>query len=460
MLHDNPSFRLDGEFFRKEFLNIPAFAKRLGASADIKSGTTPLDRDDNLKEGVVLLKTTDIRNSVLSTEDGGNQYYHISSEIAVRMKETKLQAQDVLINIVGATTDVIGRVAFVPDDFPEANITQAMALVRIHDPEITPSILFSFLSGKYGSLQVRRLARPTGQYNLNLQEVASLRVPVFMSVFSSAITCCITESYELVTKSRGLRQQAEQTLLSALGLENWQPPETLSYTRSASDVFVAGRLDAEFFAPKYSKIEDRITLTGQACPLGSLLSMIQRGKQPDYGETGLPVVNSKHVTKGDVCITDDNRFAAKNSHDITIQQDDVLINGTGVGTIGRSAPYLLNTEAFPDNHVTILRSEGSVDPIYLSVFLNSIAGQLQVDKWYRGSSGQIELYPDDIAQFIIWIAPKDVQLSIRLKVEESFKAKERAGKLLVSAKRSVEIAIEQNEEAALDYLKEQEAIHG
>lgn len=127
------TFRIDGEFYRKEFLQDDFKKLQVFAFNDIctiKSGTTPPDRDDELRDGVVLLKTTDIRNGVLSKENIEN-FYFISREIANRMKETKLEPGDVLLNIVGATTEVIGRTAFVPDDFPEANITQAMAFLRL-----------------------------------------------------------------------------------------------------------------------------------------------------------------------------------------------------------------------------------------------------------------------------------------------------------------------------------------
>lgn len=109
---DNPTGRLDAEFFQKAFLNLPRFPIGLGDYAFIRSGTTPPDRDDGLEQGVILLKTVDIQNRVLLTQDAGS-YYRISPEIAVRMGNTKLMPHDVLINIVGATTDVVGRVAFV-----------------------------------------------------------------------------------------------------------------------------------------------------------------------------------------------------------------------------------------------------------------------------------------------------------------------------------------------------------
>ena len=91
--------------------------------------------------------------------------------------------------------------------------------------------------------------------------------------------------------------------------------------------------------------------------------------------------------------------------------------------------------------------------MYLAVFLNSLAGLMQVAQRLLGSSGQIELYSVDLAQFTIWFAPKDVHDKIRNAVKESFAGLQRATQLLDVAKRAVEIAIEQSEVAALAYLK-------
>ena len=64
-----------------------------------------------------------------------------------------------------------------------------------------------------------------------------------------------------------------------------------------------------------------------------------------------------------------------------------------------------------------------------------------------------ELYPNDFAQFVDWIAPVDVQQSIRKAVDDAFTAKGNATRLLDAAKRAVEIAIEESEAAALAYLE-------
>ena len=451
---DNPFARFDAEYFQKKFLRLPKFPNALGVHALIRSGTTPVDRDDELTEGVALLKTVDIQNRVLLAQNS-DSFYKISFEIASRMAKTKLRSRDVLINIVGATTDVVGRVGFIPRDFPEANITQAMALIRTNTNEINPETLFSFLASNYGQLQIQRLARPTGQYNLNLQEVASLQIPSFSALFNNSIQGAIEASLQSARQGQVFLTASEQLLSHKLSIKNWQPPNPLSYPRSSADAFAAGRFDAEHFKPKFAELIAHIENTGNAARLGSLLAVNDRGNQPEYTDTGLPVVNSKHVAHNDVRLDADNRVGLASTAKVLIEPGDVVMNGTGVGTIGRSAPYLHASKAIPDNHVTILRPKNAtLDPVYLSVFINSLAGQLQVEQRLHGSSGQIELYPTDIADFTVWLAPKAIQQEIRQAVESGFAAKQHATQLLEAAKRAVEIAIEDSETAALAYLAE------
>jgi type I restriction enzyme S subunit len=448
---DNPTLRFDSSFFQKEFLRLERYPNEIGALSMVRSGTTPADRDDNLTNGVVLLKTVDIQNRPLSSVDA-DQCYKISHDIAKRMAKTRLLPGDVLINIVGATNEVVGRVALVPQNFPEANITQAMALIRSTDSRLQPELVFCFLASRFGQAQIRRLARPTGQFNMNLPEVESIRVPNFHQDFCNRIKQIIEASHNQRDGSRSQLVGAELRLSQALGITGWKAPEPLSYIRQSSDAFASGRLDAQHFQPRFRALTNFITATGQGALLADWLNENKRGKQPDYVEDGLPVVNSKHVLRGEVRLDGGNRNASFANNDLLIRHGDVLINGTGVGTIGRAAPYLRVDPAIPDNHVTILRPKQGLDAVYLSVFLNSMAGQWQVEERLRGSSGQIELYPADIAQFTVWIAPPSVQIEIRRLVEKGHEQKQRANQLLDAAKRAVEIAIEDGEADALAYL--------
>jgi len=170
------------------------------------------------------------------------------------------------------------------------------------------------------------------------------------------------------------------------------------------------------------------------------------------------VVNSKHVQRGQVNMGDTG-FAnlPDKTNAVIIQQGDVLMTGTGVGTIGRAAPCLHPEKALPDNHVTVLRTD-AMSPICLALYLNSIAGQYQVDQHFKGSSGQIELYPADIANFWCPELDQSTQQKIDKLAQQSLTLKAQSTRLLEAAKRAVEIAIEQDEAAGMAYLARKGAL--
>jgi type I restriction enzyme M protein len=128
--------------------------------------------------------------------------------------------------------------------------------------------------------------------------------------------------------------------------------------------------------------------------------------------------------------------------DLQLREGDTLLNGTGRGTIGRAAPYLGNESAVPVNHVTILRSS-RIDPAFLSLFLNSAAGQMQVEMYQRGTSGQLELYPFDIRKFLIWRAPTEFQQTLRDIYDTASTAERESRRILEYATRRVEQIIKE-----------------
>ncbi|WFS64710.1 hypothetical protein CFBP4996_09130 [Agrobacterium leguminum] len=337
----------------------------------------------------------------------------------------------------------------------------ASYLVRFctNEASILPEYLTAFLSCKYGQQEVRRRSRQSiNQTNVNPEEVKEILLPVLSLDLQNRLRSAFDLAHVERLAATEKLKTAEDTLLAALGLGDWTPPEPLSYTARASDAFAVGRWDAQYFRPLFSEVEQRLSATGRAIELSAILDVNSRGRQPNYADEGLPVVNSKHVRTNRVVLDDDNRLATEAGSTVIIEKGDVLVNGTGVGTIGRAAAYLHEQKALPDNHVTVLRSS-RVDPIYLAVFLNSILGQLQIERHIKGSSGQIELYPSDIAKIVFWDAPDRVQTDVRDAVMSAFNQGRRARDLLEAAKRSVEIAIEDTETAAIAFLDATKGAH-
>src|SRR5262249_14406064 len=140
-----------------------------------------------------------------------------------------------------------------------------------------------------------------------------------------------------------------------------------------------------------------------------LIEPIRRGISPEYVEDGgeIIVINSKHVGKVQVEV-ENNRYttrkllANQTEGRGEVQVGDVLLNSTGHITIGRCQCLLEDVEAIVDNHVAIIRPKVGLDPVYLACFLNALPGQMQSERGWTGSSGQIELRPDVIADYRIW----------------------------------------------------------
>lgn len=335
----------------------------------------------------------------------------------------------------------------------------ASYLVRFvpDEKKILPEYLVAFLSSRYGIWDIRRRARHSiNQTNVNPEEVKAIQIPLLSNDIQKRIKTCFDLATENLLAAERQYANADTLLLDALNLADFSPSTENTNIKSFHESFAAsGRLDAEHYQPKFDELEAKLAATHELVSLKSLLTVNQRGTQPDYGYEGLPVINSKHVREGEVILSDNRLAMAPDKDDaLIIKNGDVLINGTGVGTIGRSAPYLHTQNAIPDNHVTVLRT-GKVNPIFLSVYLNSIAGKYQVDKYFKGSSGQIELYPKDIDCFYVPVVDESIQTEIESLVKKSYTLKAESTRLLDTAKLAVEIAIEQDEAAALTYVEEQ-----
>lgn len=91
------------------------------------------------------------------------------------MKASQLKRDDILIAIVGAT---IGKVGIYDSD-REANINQAIAAVRLkRTSEISPDFLIAYLLSDMGQMYLEYLKRPVARANINLQEIASIGIPI------------------------------------------------------------------------------------------------------------------------------------------------------------------------------------------------------------------------------------------------------------------------------------------
>ena len=103
-------------------------------------------------------------------------------------------------------------------------------------------------------------------------------------------------------------------------------------------------------------------------------------------------------------------------------------------------------------HLTV-RDTDTVLPDYLTLVLNSPIVQLQAERDANGAIIQ-HWKPSEIEKVVIPVLDMSIQREISDKVQESFALRHKSKELLEYAKQAVEMAIEQGEETALDWLKD------
>lgn len=439
------SSRWDSFYFQKEFLKdekIFETWESLENIAKIKSGTTPKERDETLKTGVVLLKTNDIRNNILL--DKGDDYFYISEATNNEMLSSQIESNDILINIVGATTEVVGRVSFVPQNFKKANITQAMSFIRLTDSKYSPFFVFIFLQTKYGLKQTRRIARPTGQYNINNIELGSYRVPSVSDTFQSKIESLVKSAHAKLEESKSLYSQAEDLLLGELGVKDWQPKNTLHTTKKFSDFAQSGRLDAEYYQPKYDDLFEKLSCLN--CKrLGKIVS-IKKSFDPGsdaYQETGIPFIRVSDISKDGIEKTELHLSPIDfDIPELKPKKDTILFSKDG--SIGIAYKVQSDLNVFTSGALLhLVTTDSSILPDYLTLILNSVVVKLQAE---RDSNGAIIQHwkPSDIENVIIPILPEQIQKKIASLIQQSFECKAQSKQLLEDAKRMVETEIEKN----------------
>ncbi|MFF1740740.1 restriction endonuclease subunit S domain-containing protein [Streptomyces mirabilis] len=127
--------------------------------------------------------------------------------------------------------------------------------------------------------------------------------------------------------------------------------------------------------------------------IASVSSLLTRGIAPRYSESSddLVVLNQKCVRDGRVKLAPARRtLSEKVKASKLLYRNDVLVNSTGVGTLGRVARWNSDDPATVDSHITIVRfNEMYVDPVCAGFAL--LLAQPEIEEMGEGSTGQTEL---------------------------------------------------------------------
>ncbi|EQK02319.1 TPA: restriction endonuclease subunit S [Clostridioides difficile] len=144
---------------------------------------------------------------------------------------------------------------------------------------------------------------------------------------------------------------------------------------------------------------------------------LKRGVSPKYVEqSNIKVINQKCIywrnLKVENCKYYDENLKEK-IEDIFLKQNDILINSTGTGTLGRCVKFnkIDNSEYIADSHVTVLRSiSNNLNSDYFAALFEFTNIQDTIyRKCVNGSTNQIELSVSKLGEYLIMVPPIEFQ---------------------------------------------------
>lgn len=142
--------------------------------------------------------------------------------------------------------------------------------------------------------------------------------------------------------------------------------------------------------------------------LSELTSQLSRGIAPKYAENGdWIVLNQRCVRGGRVSLARARRHGGTVREAKQIRQGDIVVNSTGVGTLGRVGMFVVPADRVTaDSHMTIVRP--ATQPMQTWLGLALMERQPDLESMGAGSTGQTELGRDRLGSLQLVVPPDGV----------------------------------------------------
>lgn len=450
----NRVFRYDSQYFGKSALAAEAQIKKrkweeLQEAADeVESfGAYALTNQFSyVDEGVPFLRCLNIRDGFTNFTD----VLCITPEANRLLSKSEVKPGMVLLTMSGS----VGNTSVALDNWKyPINSNQDVAKITPKGGT-NPYYLAAFLGSKFGQIQMERLPVGSVQQHIFLWMIEKLVISRFSPAFEKAVADAVKSAYELDASCALETEKAEQILLRTLGLEGWQLPEPLTYTRRASETFTVGRLDAERYQEKYYSLVSRLQAYPRGCQtLGEICPVPVNGVEiRDYCEEGIPYLRVGDLKSFDVHLDSVKRVpeieAEKLIGKVALRKGDVLVSRSGSLAVTGVVEDEWADALISSHLIRVRIGNQDFDPYYVALFLSALPGRMQIEQRTNGGV-QPEINQPALKSILLPSLKESDQKQIRACIMRSRETRQQARALLERAKRAVEVAIEENEPAAL-----------
>ena len=361
----------------------------------------------------------------------------------------KLRKNDVLICRTNGNPNLVGKCALVAENVEYAYASYLFK-IRPKKKLINSATLVAFLSCKHGRNEIDKYSMTSNQTNFSPAKFREIDIPLFSARTNNEVERLYYKAFDKLKNSENIYHQAEELLLETIGLKNFKPSTKGTNIKSFKDSFwVTGRLDAEYYQPKYEEIINILTsYKGGFDFLGKLCSTYRGNFVEECFYTDS---NSKYAyirgadISSNIMMTDKMTYLDENfvkTNERLVQKGDIVI--ALIGSVGTAALVTENhINSIVSNNLGFVRiNSEKILPEYLHLFLTNknIGGLLFAQQEMR--TAQPKISDKDTHNFPIPLIDNKIQQQIASLIEESFSLRRKSEKLLEEAKEMVEREIE------------------
>lgn len=312
--------------------------------------------------------------------------------------------------------------------------------------------LAAFLNTQYGIQEIRRRARQSiNQTNVNPEEVKAIEIPLLKREFQENARRCYEKAHQLRKDASKKYDEAEAFFARKMDMDYFKLKDYSNAIKLLSASFKTfGRLDAEYYQPKYEAIVKKLNTRETVL---SLCNLHDKNYNPDAKQTYQYIELADVGQSGDISDVD-----IQYGSDLPTRARRIVKSGQVI--VPSVEGSLQSCALITDEYDGVLCSTGfyvlDSDCINSETLLVLFKSEPIQALMKQRCSGTIltAISKDELLSMPLPMIDDDIQEEIAAKVQESFALRKQSKQLLEYAKQAVEMAIEQGEDVAMEWLKD------
>ena len=442
-------YRIEAEYFSKKFIKNEQLLSRIRCEkfnkiASAVNGRAYSSEAFSQDGDLYISKIGDVTN-----KRGVENWDKLSIQEFKNQKGEFLTEGDILMTLTGDPPDV-GKVNLISIDEKECTWNQRVAkITTLTNDYCSNYALYAVLSSELCRVQMERFAKGIRQRNLGNDCFGFVDIPIFSEYLQRKIECLIKKHIRLQEQAKNIYLEAECELKNHMEVmqETHTKSCTIKFFKESFDR--TGRFDSEYYQPKYETIENQIkgeNTVANSCKLYDSNYIPSDTETYQYIELAnvdtiggiiapekilgkeLPTRARRIVKKGQVIVSS-IEGSLQSCALITESLDDSLCS-TGF--------FVLDSSKYNAETLLVMFKSSPVQALLKKRCSGTILTGISKEEFLKMPLPEVD---------------SKIQIRIRDKIRKSYEYRKMSEELLEIATKAVEIAVEENETAAIEWIQ-------